>query len=227
MKWLAAMRIPVLMVLAVCGCADHTVEKPFSIADSVETSTDAVRVHVDRHDVALHDIDVARWFAGLPLDGLADVAIDVTVPRRAGVQDYPNASGSFAFACHSGCTLGDDHTKLAAAGGLPFGHVTFDNIDVRGVVRAGHVDVSHWQLESKDISLTATMHIDLAATLDDSKLDGCVRFKPAPGLADRDPQTAAVIATTGAQAGPDGFYSIKLEGTLGKRKLLAQQCSRA
>ena len=159
------------------------------------------------------------------MDGLADVVVDVTVPSHAGVHDYPKASGSFAFACRTGCTLGDDHSKLGAAGGLPFGHLTFDKIDVRGVVQAGHVEVSRWQVESKDVTLTATLQIDLATKLDDSPIEGCVRFKPAADLATRDPKTSAVIATTGALQGPDGVYSIKLGGTLGKRKMLGQVCT--
>jgi hypothetical protein len=54
-----------------------------------------------------------------------------------GPVDGDEGLGLVAFACHSGCTLGDDHSKLGVAGGLPFGHVTFDNIDVRGMVQAG------------------------------------------------------------------------------------------
>jgi type II secretion system protein N len=230
MNWLGAMRIPALMILAASACADHSasVEKTqgeFRLADIVETGTDAVRVHVDRHDVPLHDMELARWLAGLPMDGLADVTVDLTVPSHAGVHDYAKASGSFAFACRTGCTLGDDHSVLGVGGGLPFGHLTFDKIDVRGVVQAGHVEVSRWQLESKDVMLTATLQIELAPELDDSTIAGCVRFKPDPELAHRDPKTAAVIATTGALQGPDGVYSIKLEGTLGKRKLLGKVCT--
>ncbi len=223
------MRIQVLIVLAATGCGDHSrVDDKRAAPEPAEVAPahdQAFRVHVDRRDVPLHDLDVATWLGGLPMDGRADVAIDLTVPRRGDTRDYAKAKGSFAFACRAGCTLGDDRTRLAVAGGLPFGHVTFDKVDVRAVVEAGHVEVTRWQLESPDMMLQATLHIDLAANLDDSAIDGCVRFKPAPGLAERDPKTAAVLATTGAPLGPDGVYSIKLEGTLGKRRLLAGACT--
>ena len=37
-------------------------------------------------------------------------------------------------------------------------------------------------------------------------------------------QTAAVLSLTGAPLGDDGFYSIRLEGTVGELRRLGQAC---
>jgi hypothetical protein len=73
--------------------------------------------------------------------------------------------------------------------------------------------------------LELRLDVGLAADLESSTVDGCLRFKANPSLEQRDPRTAAVIATSGAPLGKDGVYSIKIEGTVGQRKLLGQACT--
>ena len=109
--------------------------------------------------------------------------------------------------------------------GISFGHVTFDKVDLRAKIDQGHVKVTRWLLESKDLMLDVKLDIDLASELADSAVDGCLRFKASPSLEQRDPRTAAVINTTGALRGPDGFFSIKVGGHVGQKQLLGQACS--
>jgi len=223
------MRNSTMLGLALlAACSKPSIEKgAFKIEDVVETTDDAVRVQVDRREVPLREMPVASLLAGLPMSGFADIAIDLTVPITNGKHDYRKASGSLAFVCPTGCTVGDDVTQLQipGLGGISFGHLTFDKVDVRAELDDGHVKLTRWQLESPDLTLHATLAIDLAAELADSTLDGCLRFKASPSLARRDPRTAAMIATTGAVLGPDGTYSIKIAGRVGQRKLLGQVCS--
>lgn len=201
----------------------------FKLEDVVRRTDDALRVQVDRREVPLREMPVASLLAGLPMTGLADVAIDLTVPGAGGKHDYRRASGSIALGCPSGCTIGDDAARLRPPGapgdGIPFGHVTFDKVDVRAEVAQGHVKVTRWQLESKDLTLNLRLNVRLAAELADSTIDGCLRFKASPSLEQRDPRTAAIIGATGAPLGDDGVYSIKIAGSLGQRKLLGQACT--
>ncbi|HEX7836198.1 MAG TPA: type II secretion system protein GspN [Kofleriaceae bacterium] len=194
----------------------------------VQTTDNELRVQVNRREVSLREMPVASVLAGLPMTGLADIAIDLTVPTAGGKHDYRKASGSIGFGCPTGCTIGDDATKLQLSAftsdGISFGHVTFDKVDLRAEIEHGHVKVTQWQLESKEVMLDLKLDIDLADELSDSALDGCVRFKANPSLAQRDPRTAMMISTTGASPGPDGVYSIKIGGRLGQRRLLAQAC---
>lgn len=202
----------------------------FKLEEVVQTTDAAIRVQVNRREVPLREMPMASLLAGLPMTGLADVAIDLTIPGAGGKHDYRRASGSIAVGCPTGCTLGDDAARLQAPragdpGGIPFGHVTFDKVDLRAEVQHGHLKVTRWQLASKDLQLDLRLDIGLAADLASSTLDGCLRFKPSPSLEQRDPETAAVIASTGAPRDADGIYSIKIEGRVGQRKLLGQACT--
>jgi type II secretion system protein N len=202
--------------------------KAFTVEDMVRDTDDALHVAVQRRAVPLAELPVASLLAGLPMAGLADVSIDVTVPKASGHRDYRNASGSIALGCPGGCTLGDGIAKLRLPGttdGIPFAQIAFDKVDVRAEIKDGRVEITRWAIESKDLTLDLTLNIKLAAELDDSTLDGCMRFTASPGLAKRDPITAALLATTGAPQGPDGVHSIKIAGRIGKRKLLGQICS--
>src|SRR5690606_2536386 len=130
---------------------------------------DAVRVQVKRREVPLREMPMAAVLAGLPMSGLADVDIELEVPGAGGKHDYRLASGWIAFACPAGCTLGDGAAKLQPPGrsgagasadtGLPFGHVTFDKVDVRAEVQQGRLKVTRWQLASKDLTLDLRLDI--------------------------------------------------------------------
>jgi type II secretion system protein N len=216
----------------ICGCS-----KPpppvqtgaFNIEDAVQMGDSELRMRVARREVPLQEMPVAGLLAGLPMTGLADVAIDLAVPATGDTYDYRKASGTIAVGCPTGCTLGDDVAKIVTArlanGGIPFGHLTFDKVDLRVQVDNGHAKVTRWQLESKDLTLSVKLDIELAHNLDDSLIDGCVRFKPSLALERRDPRTATALSTTGARRDADGFFTIKVDGNLGQRRLLNQTCS--
>jgi len=218
-------------LIAGCNTAPPRAEKgAFRIEDVVQTTDDEIRVQVNHREVPLQEMPVAEVLAGLPMAGLADVAIDLTVPGEGGKHDYRRAVGSIAVGCPAGCTLGDDEARIRSpgpmgAGGIRFGHVAFDKVDIRAEVQQGHLKVTRWQVASKDLTLDLKLEIHFAAELAASTLDGCLRFKPSSALEQRDPRTAAAIALTGAPRGPDGTYSIKIEGRVGQRRLLGQACS--
>jgi type II secretion system protein N len=217
-------------LIAGCSAAPPRAEKgAFKVADVVQTTDDAIRVQVNHREVPLQEMPMAALLAGLPMAGLADVAIDLEVPGAGGKHDYRRTAGSIAVVCPAGCTLGDDAARLQSpsprGGSLPFGHITFDKMDIRAEAQQGHLKVTRWQVASKDVTLDLELDIHFAAELADSTIDGCLRFKPSPSLEQRDPRTAAVIATTGAPRGPDGSYTIKIAGSVGQRKLLGAACT--
>ena len=202
----------------------------FKLEEVVQTTDDTIRVQVNRREVPLNEMPMASVLAGLPMSGLAEVAVDLTVPGADGKHDYRRASGSVVFRCPAGCTLGDDAARLQPPGrpggdGIPFGHIALDKVDLRAEIQQGHLKVTRWQLESKELMLELRLDIGLAADLASSTVDGCLRFKPNPALERRDSKTAAVMAISGAPRGKDGVYSIKIEGSVGQRKLLGVACT--
>jgi hypothetical protein len=77
---------------------------------------------------------------------------------------------------------------------------------------------------SADFEMHAQLRMDFGDTLEASAIDGCLWFKPTEALQKREPKTYAVIMTTGANVDGDGFFSIKLAGSVGGIKRLAQGC---
>lgn len=225
-------RMRTLLIASVlAACSSRGSEPPvetgsFRFEDVVETTGDATHVRVHRREVPLATLPIAEFLAGLPMAGNANVEIDLRVPIVDGQHDVRRAAGTFAFACPKGCSIGDGVARLHPANGdgLPFGRLTFDELEVRGEVRDGRVELTRWHAVSKDVTLELALQIELASMFDDSTLDGCVTFKATPSLAQREPQTAAVIATTGGTADAAGMFHITIAGTAGKRKLLGRLC---
>jgi hypothetical protein len=52
--------------------------------DAVQTTDSELRVQVNRREVSLREMPVASVLAGLPMTGLADIAIDLTIPSAGG-----------------------------------------------------------------------------------------------------------------------------------------------
>ncbi len=220
-----------ISILAACSQRSLPPEEvetgAFDPATTVHETDEAIRVEIHRREVPLQQMPiVAEVMSGLPMSGLADITVDLSVPKADGKARYRQATGSVAFACSAGCTLGNDRTKLSVrgAGEVDFGHIKLDSVDARAELRDGHVDLTRWALASKDLTFDATLRIELADVLADSTLDGCMWFKPDPGLLVRDPKTHALISTTGASPDADGLFQIKISGRIGARKYLAQQC---
>jgi hypothetical protein len=203
----------------------------FKLAEVMESGDDGVAVQIDRKEVPLHDMGLSAYFGGLPLTGMADVVINLKVPKVDGTDDFRQAKGTVAISCPNSCQIGDDKTKLnlgksnmGAMGELSFGHILFDRFDMQFDVGDGRGKLTKWQVESKDLVLEVSLDVTFGKTLNSSKIDGCLRFKPSEDFAKRDPKTATVLSATGASRGADGMFTIKLGGTVGHRKAMATPC---
>jgi len=72
-------------LIAGCSTAPPRTDKgAFKVEDVVQTTDDAIRVQVNHREVPLQEMPMASLLAGLPMAGLADVVIDLTVPGEGG-----------------------------------------------------------------------------------------------------------------------------------------------
>ncbi|HEY5944077.1 MAG TPA: hypothetical protein VIV40_01235 [Kofleriaceae bacterium] len=175
----------------------------------------------------LDDLPVRDWTLGLPVsgDGKLVVSRSLVDPR-----DWSTVTGHAVFTCN-GCTLGDDHTAMKIdnpwaddpSTGVDFGHLTFDTVNARADFANGRMRLDA-QWRSQDFELDATIDGVLAKTAGETTLDGCVRFRPTEALRVRDPKLYAVVSVTGASTDDDGWYNIKIGGTLGEMKSLGAVC---
>ena len=144
---------------------------------------------------------------GLPVSGTADIDIALEVPNGSAAQIVGHAR----VACTK-CRIGDDS------------HLDFDRIDVALDVANGRAEITRWKVESPDLELELSGHVELASALGSSQVTGCVRFRPSEALRTGNPKTFALFSVTGAPLGDDGFYSIALEGTIDAMKRLGKVC---
>jgi len=222
-----------LLVSLLAGCSSKAAEPvvetgAFRFEDVVSTNDDdATVVRVHRREVPLEQLPLAPFLLGLPMSGNANIDIDLVIPTELGDLRPKLATGTFAITCPKGCTIGDGVAKLMAprTEGLSFGHIVFEELAISGVVNDGRVELTQWHAVSDDVLLDLKLKIALADNFDDSTLDGCVTFKPGPTLYRREPKTAAVISTTGANIDAAGMFNIAIGGMAGERKMLAKQCS--
>ncbi|NVB77371.1 MAG: type II secretion system protein GspN [Kofleriaceae bacterium] len=223
------MRTLLALTLILTACDSHTTEPKkgegaFEIGDVVKTTSDEARISVERSAVPLEEMAFDRWLAGLPMRGMAHMTIDLSAPRHADRTLFSRARGTLAFEC-TDCQIGDDSAQLEIAGQkLDVGHLDIKSLALRGTVDGGHAKLTTWELASPDVKLDISMDIALADDLAASKIEGCIRFAPASGLDKRRPKTWAVLQTTGANVDHSGMYSIRITGTLGTPKRLAQAC---
>jgi hypothetical protein len=226
------MRAVLALAFAITGCSQRSTPEEvetgaFDPADTIRRTDDSVRIDVHRRDVPLAEMPIiAETLWGLPMSGMGNVAIELAAPRSDGRVRFGQANGTIALSCPTGCRLGDGRTKLAfgALGAMDFGYLAFESLDIRASVHDGRAEITTWELVSKDIELHARMRIDLDDDLASSTLDGCLWFKESAALVKAQPKTAALIQTTGANINRDGFFSIKISGTLGASRRLAQEC---
>ncbi len=212
---------------AACGNHDDVKTGPFDPADAVHETADAVRVAVHRQKVPLEAMPIVKQtLAGVPMSGLADVDVDLEIPKVGGARQYAETTGSVHVSCPTGCALGDPEMKttLPKLGDIALAAIAFDRFDAKVSVEHGKVSVTNWELGSRDLEMKLRLQIDLADQLDASKLDGCLRFKPSRDLEARDPKAYSILAMTGASRADDGFFQIAVGGRLGHVRLLAKAC---
>lgn len=220
------------LALALLGCSQRSTPEDvetgaFDPGDVVHRTADLIRVDVRRKDVPLKDMPViAATLGGLPMSGLADVAIDLTIPRAGDRVKAKEMNGSLAVSCPAGCALGDGKARLAmpGLGEVAFGTVDLGAVDLRAVIKDGHLTTNRFEITSPDFEMHARLGIDFADAIEASTIDGCLWFKPKEALLRREPKTHALLSTTGASADADGFFTIKLGGTLGAVKKMAADC---
>jgi hypothetical protein len=222
-----------VLILSLAACSQKSTPEvesgPFDPQSAIIRDDDATRISVHRKAVPLEQMPIiAETLGGLPMSGMANAAIDLTVPREGDTLHYGRTTGTIAVSCPEGCALGNGRATLAVAGmTVEFGTVSLGKVDIRGEAKNGVFELTAFDMVSTDLELHAHLEINLADDVGTSPIAGCIWFKETPALVQRDPKTAAVLQTTGATRGRDGFFSIKLSGTLGAVKRLAQDCASA
>ncbi len=225
------------LLLVVAACSSSTTPSPTAppppvgkLVATSELSGTVQEIRAAGTQVPLADLRAYLGGLGLPVSGTADIDISFDVPNGSAAL----IAGHAHVTCTK-CRVGDDVAKLKLGGktartsafapdGLDFGHLDFDKLDVTLTVENGHAVIRKFAVTSPDVAIELIGEVDLATTIAASRVFGCLRFKPSPTLEKTQPKTFAVLSVTGAPLDEAGYYSIRLEGTIGDMKRLGQVC---
>jgi type II secretion system protein N len=184
-----------------------------------------------------------RDLVGVPTSGKIDFGFALSLPSEKLKNgkigpNWQKAEGAISLACPAGCVLGDGKSKLKlkaqnarqqafAEDGIEFGTINVASLAAKVDIKKGHLNLTKFDFKSPDVELNVEYELTLAPVLDDSEVNGCLRFKGTEALAEREPKTHAALTTTGANIGPDGLFHITLDGRFGKMGRKARSCGPA
>ena len=209
------------------------------ITGNITLSKSMTSIHLDGNGVPAANLPM-RLALGLPMSaGRVSFEFDLDLPNeklksgRAG-PNWQKAVGGATFDC-SNCTFGDGKSKLKPAlknnrnqafaeGGIEFGKLNVEKMLAKVEIKRGTLKVTKFDAKSEDGKLFVDFAMQLQREIDDSTVDGCLRFDGSAELLKRDAKTHAALSTTGASKGPDGLFHIKLEGTIKQMRRLAKEC---
>jgi type II secretion system protein N len=236
--------VHILPLLHMTGAADFDMKiGPGHISGDVSVSKSDFSIDLDGQALPSGSLPM-REALGLPMTGKVEFSVALDLPsevNKAGKTaiDWTKAEGDFTFACPSGCTFGDGHTKLKpklknsrnqafAADGIDFGKVNIESLVAKVEIKDGKLAVTKFETKSNDGELHVDFAMQLAPVLDDSVVTGCLRFKGSETLAKNEPKTYAALQTTGAPLNPaDNLFHIKLTDKLRDMKRLGLVCGDA
>ena len=212
---------------------------PGHIIAAVTASTSGTEVEVTGVDVPSGSLPM-REFVGLPMSGKLKFAFNLELPNektKAGklAPDWTKADGNLEFACPTGCVYGDGKTKLKVSlknrsqqamveDGIDFGKLTVASLLVEATLKQGKVDLTKLETKSDDGEVKLDLTIALNNDLNQSQVNGCLRFRGSDSLITREPKVHAELTTTGAPLGPDNLFHMKLDGPLRDVRRLGQLC---
>ncbi|MBA2538230.1 MAG: type II secretion system protein GspN [Deltaproteobacteria bacterium] len=228
-----------VILLVGCGSSGPKADPPefpddHKLHDLSTDDAQASHIRYGGKQVSLADIPIISEKIGLPVTGTGDVSIDLTIPKVGRTPDYTKATGTISIACTK-CQIGDDTARLkmptkskranAFAGeGVWFGHVTIDSLELTMIAANGRLELTSWKFVSPDIDIQLALTVELRKSLQDSDLDGCVRFKVSDALEKRDPKTHAALWLTGAHLGADRFFNIAVQGAVKNPRRISREC---
>ncbi len=225
-RWIAVAAVTAL------GCGDADPPRPTSgpLESIVHIGPTGVQLYARQHRLDLGALPIAAPL-GLPLAGPIELDANVTIPLLE-LRPAPRyTSGRVAVRCVGRCRLGDDRTPAVGldgplADGGAFSHVDLDGLDAQLVIRRGVARLTRWTLPSPEVETAVGLEVRLASDPGASALAGCVRYRPTAALAARDPRLHALAIQAGA-AVADGWYALRIDGTVDAPQLVAAPCEPA
>ena len=224
--------------LATGACGGGGASEPPATRGPIESivhfNGTGVTLYASHHRLELAELPVARFTGGLPARGTIELGANVNVPLGGSGVDLRHARGRFAVRCLGACQLGDDRTPLRPPGrvadlapdGVPFTHLDLTGLEAHVAIADGHLRLHDWKLASADLELDVALDVTLAASVERSRLDGCVTYRPTEALRARDGTLAAMLDLMTAGTDDAGHHHLVVGGTVAAPRVTPGRCGR-
>ncbi len=192
------------------------------IEGSYEDSDQETHVQADVRGVNLRRLGILRAAIGLPVRGVVNGKIDVTLAEK-----LADTKGNIALDIQ-GLGIGDGHSKLPLPGmhgGLTVARVAAGNLTVRVSAENGLARIDRLHADGKDAKLDAVGTIRLLRPLSMSRVDLMTRVKFTDAYRNRNDKTRAILSLLDfnpklrAARTSDGWLQYRWNGSLGSRIL--------
>ncbi len=193
-----------------------TVEGEFA-----RTKKKDMKIKVEAEGVKLGRAKILSKKLGLPLVGGLSAEVDMKVP--AGKMN--EASGAIKISC-KGCAVGDGKSKLKVKGhpflaaGITLPKLRMGRMAGEIKVAKGLAKIQSFAAKSPDLELKLEGSVQLRKPVAFSTLNGYLRFKVSAALKEKNPAFGLLDSALGSARRPDGFFGMKVYGSLKNPKFL-------
>jgi type II secretion system protein N len=176
------------------------------------------RLEVKSEDLAMAELPGVKETINLPLAGTLGLSLDLEMPTNK----LATSVGSMRWAC-AGCAIGDGKAKLKVAGnpmlseGLSLPRLKLGDFTGRITFDKGVGKLQAVQARSPDGELYVEGEVRLADPLPFSQIDLYVRFRLSDALLKSSEKLKLILQLVeGMGKRADGFYGLRLQGTLAR-----------
>jgi type II secretion system protein N len=168
-------------------------------------------------DIAMARLPGVKEAINLPLGGTLELTLDLQSPSGK----FAEASGELSFKC-TACVAGDGKTPLKLSGSNPFlaagltlPRIRLGDLVGRAQVEKGTAKLQGVQAKSADVEVTLEGEVTLRDPPAYSTVNAYLRFKLGDALLKNAPTLGSMLQMAGGTGRrPDGFYGVRLSGTL-------------
>jgi len=172
-------------------------------------------------DLKLGQMKVLAKKAGLPFGGGLSIKVNMKVPKGK----LNEASGEIELKCDK-CSVGDGKKKLKVKGhpflaaGITLPKLRLGRMGGIIAVEKGVAKIQNFSAKSPDLELKLEGNINLRPNLGFSVLNGYLRFKVSAQMKEKNPAFGLLDSALGSAKRPDGFFGMKVFGSLKNPKFL-------
>lgn len=207
-----------------CGSSGPPAPTSGPIESIVHVGATAVTLHAVRHRLALAELPID---APVPLRGAIELDANVTIPLVSFRPELRYAAGRARVRCVDHCQVGDGApVQIGQLDPVPLPGVSLDGLAAEVRIADGVARLTQFALASDDLELQVGFVVRLARAPEDSRLDGCLRFRPTATVATRDPRLHALL-TLASPASANGWDHVRVTGTVEAPRLRAEVCDPA